>query len=258
MNTRIALLASLILWALVPTAHAGLFDDTEARMRMEEIRRDQESRLTKLEARAEAAARAQLTLNNQIESLRQELAQVRGQIELLSNDLEQSQKRQRDFYVDLDNRLRKIEDRAAQAAAAGTTGQQESSDKPVDPAQETRDYEAAINLLRGGKHAEAAAGFKQFIKNWPKSGFLPGAHFWLAASLMQGRDYAGAKESYAKVAATWPEDSLAPDALLGQAGAEQAQGNAKAARATLQKLVAKYPASEAAGTARQRLGSKKK
>lgn len=258
MNTRIALLASLTLLTLAPPAGAGLFDDTEARQRMEQIRQEHDLRLQKLESGAEATNRAQLMLNNQIEALRQELAQLRGQVELLVNDQEQSQKRQKDFYVDLDSRLRKIEAQAAQVGQVGASQPAAKVDTPVDPAQETRDYEGAINALRGGKHAEAALAFKQFIKTWPKSAFMPGAHFWLAASLMQARDFAGAKENYSRVAAIWPEDSLAPDALLGQASAEQGQGDAKAARATLERLVARYPASEAATTARQRLGNKKK
>lgn len=256
-----------LLMAVAVPARAGLFDDSEARQRIEQIGQQHDARLKKLESSAETASRSQLMLNEQIESLKQELAQLRGQVEMLTNNQEQTQKRQKDFYVDLDNRLRKIESAATPATggqtsatdpgpASGTTG----AIKPVaaDPAQESRDYETAINLLRNNKHVDAAFGFKQFIKNWPKSAYLPGAHFWLATSLSRARDQEGAKENYSRVYSVWPEDSLAPDAMLGEANAAQELNDAKGSRALLEKLVAKYPSSDAAKTAKQRLGPTKK
>src|SRR4051812_18049122 len=48
-------------------------------------------------------------LLNQVEALNGELSRLRGQIEVLTNDITNAQKRQRDMYVDLDTRLRRIE-----------------------------------------------------------------------------------------------------------------------------------------------------
>ena len=48
-------------------------------------------------------------LLNQVEALNGELSRLRGQIEVLANDINNAQKRQRDMYVDLDTRLRRIE-----------------------------------------------------------------------------------------------------------------------------------------------------
>jgi tol-pal system protein YbgF len=257
LKNRLSLLALLACLFLAPTAQAGLFDDDEARRRIEQMRQDLEQRLQKVEASNAVVLNNQQTQAAQLETLRQDLARLLGQVEVLANDSEQAQKRQKDFYIDLDARLRRVEGTITQLQQAATQAQAAKPEPPpVDPAQESRDYEAAINALRAGKHVDAAFGFKQFIKAWPKSGFLPGANFWLAASLMQANDLEGARDTYAKVAATWPEDALAPDALLGQASAEQELKDAKASRATLEKLVAKYPASEAAKTARQRLKKK--
>ena len=52
-------------------------------------------------------------LLNQVETLNGELNRLRGQIEVLSNDAGNAQKRQRDMYVDLDTRLRRIEQGSA-------------------------------------------------------------------------------------------------------------------------------------------------
>jgi len=252
-----ALFLALLLSSALP-ARAGLFDDDEARRRIDQIKQDADARIQKVEVASDTTSRAQLELNNQLERTRAEVSQIRGQVELLANENEQAQKRQKDFYIDLDNRLRKIETLVAQLTQGQTAGQSAPAAEPkLDPAQEAKDYEAAINTLRAGKHVDAVAAFKQFIKTWPKSAFQPGAHFWTASALMQARDYDGAKDYYAKVANIWPDDSLAPDALLGQATAEQEGGDAKAARAILEKLVGKYPASDAAKTAKQRLAKKK-
>src|SRR5258708_788836 len=53
--------------------------------------------------------RGVVQLLNQVEALNGELSRLRGQMEVLANDVSNAQKRQRDMYVDLDTRLRRIE-----------------------------------------------------------------------------------------------------------------------------------------------------
>ena len=53
--------------------------------------------------------RGVVQLLNQVEALNGELNRLRGQMEVLTNDITNAQKRQRDMYVDLDTRLRRIE-----------------------------------------------------------------------------------------------------------------------------------------------------
>ena len=254
-----ALMASLFVGLAAGQAHAGLFDDEEARLRINEMRNEFNGRVSKLEA----GARAQLELADQIELLKAEIARLRGENEVLSNDLANAIKRQKDFYVDLDNRLRKLEPHADAAAAAPQPATAAPAAAPAaavappvtaaDPAAESRDYEAALTQLRGGKYKEAATGFIGFIRRHPGSSFQPSAHFWAASSLYQLKDNAAAAEYYAKVANQWPDDNRAPVALLGLASAQQAQGDAKAATRSLERLAAKYPSSSAAQIARQRL-----
>ena len=255
-----ALMAGLFVGLAAGQAHAGLFDDEEARLRINEMRNEFNGRVSKLEA----GARAQLELADQIELLKAEIARLRGENEVLSNDLANAIKRQKDFYVDLDNRLRKLEPHAdaaataapqpaAPAAAAVPAAPVAPPVTAADPAAESRDYEAALTQLRGGKYKEAATGFIGFIRRHPGSSFQPSAHFWAASSLYQLKDNAAAAEYYAKVANQWPDDNRAPDALLGLASAQHAQGDAKAATRSLERLVAKYPSSSAAQIARQRL-----
>src|SRR5881275_1335077 len=91
-------------------AHAALFDDEEARARVEALRRQvattQQSvdeRLAKIEAEVRDR-RAVMDLAGQLEALRGDLSRMRGQIEVLANQLETADKRQKDLYLDIDTR----------------------------------------------------------------------------------------------------------------------------------------------------------
>lgn len=238
-RSTIVLLAALALSA--QPVLAGMFDDKEARQRIEQLRTD----LDALTARVDRTSKNQIDFVNQSEALKADIARIRGQMEVLVNDVETTQKRQRDFYVDLDARLRKLE-----SAATATPAQQTPQ---ADPAQEGRDYEAALGTFKAAKYKEANAAFMAFIKNYPNSSLLPNAHYWAASSHYQMREFDKAAEMFATVATSWPNDPKAADALLAQGNALFEAGDAKGAKKVLQDLVAQYPASSAAQTAKQRL-----
>lgn len=50
-----------------------------------------------------------IELMNQVEALNAELNRIRGELEVINNGLENAQRRQRDMYLDLDTRLRRLE-----------------------------------------------------------------------------------------------------------------------------------------------------
>lgn len=230
----------LLLAALALPVHAGLFDDEQARARIDRLASEHAARLDKLEA----GSRGQLELASQIEMLRADLAKLRGQIEVLTFEMEQSQKRQKDFYVDLDNRLRKIEAPPVPPV----------SEKPqIDPAAEARDYEAALGLFKGGKYKEAVAAFEAFVKAYAGGRFLPSASYWSGQALYQLRDCRRASDVFNHVSATWPDDPKASDAMLGTAICQTEANDQKGARSTLEAIVAKYPTSPAAAAAKDRL-----
>lgn len=252
---RQRLLPSLCLLAclLAAPARAGLFDDDEARKRIEQLR----SEVNELTQRAETVNRNQLDFANQAEALRADIARLRGDIEVIRNELETTQKRQKDFYLDLDNRLRKFEQPGAADAPADASAATAAGVSPTaDPAAETARYEAALGQLKAGKFKEAAAGFASFIGTWPKSNLLPAAYYWGGYAQAQARNHAKAVELFAHFAATWPNDERAPNALEAEIASLEALKEVKRARATLEQLAAKYPASDAGKRARARLKKK--
>lgn len=249
---RHSLLAMLLAVSFAPAAHAGLFDDTEARRQIVELK-EQVGKL-------EDMARGQLDLVNQIEALRADLARLQGQVEVLTYESETNQKRQRDFYVDLDTRLRKLETPAAVPAgdkpAEAEGSLPAAAAKTADPQAETKDYETALNFVKASKYKEAAAAFDGFVKNYPSSPLAPSAQFWLGNSYYALHDCKKSQEAQQVVVHRWPDTPKAPDALLSISSCQQELGDAKASRKTLELLVSKYPNSPAADSARKQLKKK--
>ncbi|MFT3760777.1 tol-pal system protein YbgF [Thauera sp.] len=237
---RLLPLAAILVLSSAGPAQAGLFDDAEARRQITDMRQD-------LEGRLETTSRGQLELANQNEQLRAEVARLRGQIELLVNEVDTLKQRQRDFYVDLDTRLRQIETSGATATGAAAN---------ADPAAESADYEAALNLLKEGKHREALTAFDAFVAKYPAGNFSAGAHFWAGNAALQAKDINAATRHFNTVLTKWPNENVAPDALLGLANSQQSIGDAATSRRTLQTLVERYPQSNAAQVAKQRLGKR--
>lgn len=246
---RAARLALLLTALGAGQAQAGLFDDDEARRQLSDFK-------AKMEARLDTQAKAQLELQGQIQRQSEELARLRGQIETLTYDLETAQKRQQDFYVDLDARLRKLETQAAGNAAASADKAAEAAKPAADPAAENRDYDAAINLMKASKFKDATTAFADFVQKYPDSSLAPNAQFWLGNAWYAQRDCRKAIEAQSYVASKWPDSPKAPDSLLAIATCQQELHNSSGARRTLEALLAKYPETPAAESAKQRLKKK--
>lgn len=251
-------------------AAAGLFDDEIARKqiaeqqkRVDELRQQTEGMTARL-AKIEEAAKSQpvLALVSEIEKLREEIRGLRGQVEVLGNNLEGVSKRQRDMYVDLDQRLRRFEQPgAAVAPAAGsapapTTGAAETPKVAVAvSSDENETYERAQSQRRMGNYQGAISAFQAFVARFPKSTLAPRAQYWIGDSYFNLRDFKNAIASQQKLIAVYPDSTSVPDALLNMASSQLESGETPAARKTMDGLIARYPASEAAEKARRRLAN---
>jgi tol-pal system protein YbgF len=275
-------LPAAILFALAAgVAQAGLFDDDEARKRIEEIRVEQARNARET---AERIGRVEESVRNigvvellrQIEGLNAEIARLRGQIEVLGNQNEQIQKRQRDFYLDLDSRLKRVEGAPAGAQGATAAGSpavaasQAAAPAPEpaaaalkgpskeEQAREAKAYDAASSLFRKNDFASAADAFRAFLKDFPQSALAPNATYWIGICQANLKDFKGALTTQEGLIARYPQSPKAPDALLAIAAVQSEQGDAGSARNTLEDIIARYPASEAAGKARARLAAQKR
>jgi tol-pal system protein YbgF len=253
MMHRVAAVLLAAACALPFPAHA-LFDDEVARARIEALRKQVEAAAKLVEERLARVEdrRALVELASQIEALRADLARMRGQLEVLQNQADNADKRSKDLYVDIDTRLRKLEQAKEPAA----------TDKPqadAAPAAETKAYEAALNQFKLGNYPLAISAFQGFLVTYPSSKLAPSAQYWIGNAHFAQRDYKQAVAAQQKVIAAWPDDAKAPDAMLNIASAQDAMGDRRGAQRTLEGLLVKYPQSPAAASAKQRLtpGAKK-
>lgn len=267
---RLAPLAVLLLAAqLAGPARAALFDDDEARRRIEELKtrvdlieRSLAQRVDALEAKSAGLA----DLFRDVEQIKSDIAKLRGQYEVLTYELEQAQKRQRDLYLDLDSRVRRLEGgpgapgspaNPAVPPPAGDSGAAPAG--PVaaaDPAAEQKSYDAALESFKSGNFGAAVASFQSFIRGYPKSPLAPSAMYWAGNAQYAQREFRAAIATQRQLIATYPDSPKLPDALLNIASCQVELGELAAARRTLEEVVAKYPTSEAATKARQRLSAR--
>lgn len=281
---------ALLLAGGMPTLVSGaLFDDNEARRQIAVERKRVDdataqigankqqldtiaARLGKLEESV-SKNQAVLDLFREIEGLKAEIAKMRGQMEVLANGIETGQKRQQDFYVDLDTRLRRLESPvavppstggaqtpdpagASTAASATVPGTKPSSTAPASASNaETRAYEAAQNQRRIGNYQAAIVAFQNFVKQYPKSTLASSAQYWIGDSYFNLRDFRLAINSQRLLVVSYPDSPKVPDALLNIASSQLEMGDTVAARKTMDEIIAKHPTSDAADKAKRRLAN---
>ncbi len=273
------------------TVHAGLFDDDEARKnikvlteKVEAQNKDNETRFIKVDESIRGLGIIQLL--NQIEALNNELARLRGQIEVLANQNEQLQKRQKDFYFDIDARLRPLEGgralpgggasggqtsasvaagvapievvgagNAIAGSAAGATAATAAVNETTVRDKENRAYDVGSAAFRRGDFSAAMKAFQTFIADFPQSQLVPNAVYWIGLAQFNLKDFREARATQESLIKRFPDSGKAADALLVIASAQMEMGDAGSARNSYEDIIAKYPQSDAAAKARTRLNS---
>lgn len=233
-------------------AYAGLFTDDDARARIQQL----EARIVKLEQRlAEAedqnksVVRSMLDLQMQLEQQMSELHKLQGRNEELVNSLQDAEKRQKDFYVDLDSRIRQLEAGGAAKPQLGTPDVK----RDINPVGENRAFESAYGLYKAENYQSAAIAFRDFLRQFPQSLHEANVYYWMGNAYFLSRDFANSLDSYQNLLGKYQDHPRAPEALLNMAECQlelKAKNNAKK---TLKQIIAEFPGSDAADKAKKRL-----
>lgn len=134
---------------------------------------------------------------------------------------------------------------------------------PVQPTPEVKIpldqklYDANLDLYRKEKYGEAIAGFKNFLRKYPKSKLADNAAFWIGESYMALKQYEQAILAFQKVMKKYPRGNKVPNALLRQALAFYELKDKTSAKLLLKKLIKKYPKSNEAKIAGNKLKTMK-
>lgn len=231
----------------ISSAHAALFEDSEARRAILDLRQRVELQSQEIQN----LQRSLLEQQNQFESLRSEISRLRGEKEQLSQELSQELRRAQALSQTLsqgfDERLKKFEPIKVKA---------DGVEFLAEPA-EIKSYEEALATFRSGDFAAASNSFNDFVIRYPKSGYVLPALFWLGNAQYASRDYKSAIRNFNNLLTRDPSHPRAPEAMLSVANCQLELKDSKAARKTFADLIKAYPQTEAASAATERLAKLK-
>ncbi len=224
---------------------------------------DIEARLMRMERVFENESLIELA--GQVNQIQSDLQELRGEVETLRFESESQAERQRDLYLDVDERLQALEQR--QSAAAGSSALQPSlpgagagagasaagggASGAQGSAQER--YDRAFELIQARQYEQAATAFSEFLEAFPDSGQAANAQYWLAETHYVRSEFNEALPEFQRVLDEYPRSSKVPDALLKVGYCNYELGNLDEARAALREVQAEYPDTTAARLAAQRI-----
>ncbi|MEY3885766.1 MAG: hypothetical protein RIS87_1541 [Pseudomonadota bacterium] len=258
-------------------SHAALFDDKEARKKILEVEAtmNSQNQLTQgdvialkntqqaLEQRmldAEAITKGQglIDMQNQLETLKDEVARLKGELEVASHNVEANAQRQKDLYGDIDSRLRKLEgsttpETAASSKVAEVVPAPASSALPANNSQEYQLLELANGLSKESKHKDAYNAYDKFIKDYPTSALSADALYGLGYSQYALKNYKSAIATQEKLVVLYPKSTKVADAMMSMANSQIQLGLVPNAKKTLRDLISNFPNSDVTPTAQKRL-----
>ena len=272
----------------------ALFEDEGARKKLNEI----QDQLNALQSSIEFQLNEKFTnfeksnkidpklinsLSERINNLFDDLAKLRGEVEVLTYALQTSEERQKVLYKELNERLQKIEDSALKIennvnSAESTPMNQpltqnnliiqeevlpeiapepipQAADLPplVDKNIEYQEFEDAKKLITATKYKEAFDALDKFVINYPNSELLPEAKYNLGYTQFALRNYKAAINTFNKIVLEYPDNPIAPNSLYQVSNSQIQLTRITKAKQTLRTLIKKYPNADIILSAKKRL-----
>lgn len=223
----------------------------------------------------------EMDLVGQISRLQQEVAKLRGKLDVQSYELKRLNEQVKAQYQDIDSRL---SSQSITTPAKSANAQTAPATKPVQPIvdplqtntstagaavstgsamnvstdagsdlQEQQAYQAAIDLSKKGDYVRATTAFQNYLTRYPNGKFAANGHYWLGEIyLIQGQPDPAAAE-FKTVINSFPTTPKVPDALLKLGQAYYDKGDWKQAKAHFQKVQKQFPNTSSALSATSKL-----
>jgi len=222
--------------------------------------------------------------SERINSLFDDLAKLRGEVEVLTYSVQTSEERQKVLYKELNERLQKIEESALKIENNVNSVEFSAEKKPltqnnliiqedevlpeiapepipeaadlpplVDKNLEYQEFEDAKKLITATKYKEAFNALDKFVINYPSSELLPEAKYNLGYTQFALRNYKAAINTFNKIVLEYPDNPIAPNSLYQVSNSQIQITRITKAKQTLRSLIKKYPNADIIPSAKKRL-----
>ncbi|PKI01907.1 tol-pal system protein YbgF [Glaciecola sp. 33A] len=217
---------------------------------------DVATRLLILERKDQSRVEAQQRVQQQLDMLQGDVDTIRGSIELHNHQLGQILERQRELYLELQNRFSDLSEQTASAGnSVGVIAPSAQGNRPAGQSEEQA-YQSAVNLiLKERNYDDAIPAFQVFLSTFPNSSYTDNAHYWLGQLLFNKQDWDGARLQFESVVNKFADSPKRADAILKLGMVEKSVGNKAKAKRLFEQVVAEYPDATPSRLANEQLKS---
>ncbi len=196
-----------------------------------------------------------------ISELRENLQQLRGQVETLKKETSINSKNDKQALDNILIRINFIEKfleigSKNTSDASDKTGKLNGSTVAKDTGKKQDKemaYSAAYQIFQEGYYSKARTEFQNFLAAYPDSEYSDNAQFWIGECYFFEQKYESAILEYEKVTKNYPNGNKVPYALLKQGLSFLKLGDNTSAKLLLQEVIKNYPNTSQARIARSNL-----
>lgn len=197
-----------------------------------------------------------------MEDLRTELKTLKGNLEILRHDYEQSTKTQEKLHQDFDERLGELETRVSNLNQSIAAARPDSKERPKvnkgkasSESDQISRYNSILRILQRKDYDAAIPQFRDFVKDNPGSTYSANAQYWLGECYFGKGDYVNAAKEFQSVVDNYPESDKTCDARLKQGYAFDELKQPDKAKLFLTEVLRACPKTKSASLATDRLRS---
>lgn len=177
----------------------------------------------------------QLELLSMVEVMQQEIAELRGTIEVQAHTIETLQKQQQQRYLDLDRRMSEL------LTATPPSNQLPPSNGSVSVLPADDLYASAMAAIKKKDFASALTQLDTFAQNYPQHSLAANAFYWSGEVQLAESNFDVAIKQFLAVVNNHPKHNKAADSHYKLGVAYDRSGNPEKAKETLRKVVSLYP-----------------
>jgi tol-pal system protein YbgF len=194
-----------------------------------------------------------------ISELRENIQQLRGQVDSLKKDLSAVSKKDDQRLDNIIMKINFIENfleigsKHNSSDASDKNGKSTAGSSSKDPPDKDKAYSVAYQIFKEGNYDKARTEFQNFLSTYPNSEYSDNAQFWVGECYFFEKKYESAILEYEKVTKNYPNGNKVPYALLKQGLSFLKLGDKTSAKLLLQEVIKNYPNTSQARIARSSL-----